>query len=170
MSKKEEMLTAEIARHWLAYDDEIGRLRWARSPCSALPVGRIAGALQRGPQGYRRVILLGRKYLEHRLVWLVVKGAWPAKSIDHIDRCRNNNRISNLRVADSYEQSGNTKVSAKNTSGFRGVVWHKRDKKWQASIRIKGRRSHLGQFDKLEDAANAYKTAAANTFGEFYKP
>jgi hypothetical protein len=113
---------------------------------------------------------LGRKYFEHRLVWLIHTGDWPDRSIDHIDRQKDNNRISNLRLADRYQQMGNTKVSVKNTSGFRGVVWHKRDKKWQASIRVKGKRVHIGLFDNREDAARAYNAAAVSTFGEFYKP
>jgi hypothetical protein len=167
MKKNDEQLTAEVARQLFTYDDQAGHLRWAEAPCNAHCKGKVAGATYRG---YRRIRYLGRKYFEHRLVWLIHTGDWPDRSIDHIDRQKDNNRISNLRLADRYQQMGNTKVSVKNTSGFRGVVWHKRDKKWQASIRVKGKRVHIGLFDNREDAARAYNAAAVSTFGEFYKP
>lgn len=167
MKKNEAKLTAEMARRLFIYDAEIGHLRWAITPNSSFPAGSVAGNVNRG---YRRIKYLGDTFQEHRLVWLIHKGEWPKNQLDHIDRCRDNNRITNLREADKYQQGGNRKLNVSNTSGFRGVVWHKRDKKWQVSIRVKGKRVHIGLFDSKEAAASAYNAAAVIVFGEFYIP
>ena len=44
------------------------------------------------------------------------------------------------------------------TSGYKGVVWHTRDRKWQAQIKPPNgkRRHHLGYFDNEEAAARKF--------------
>lgn len=44
-----------------------------------------------------------------------------------------------------------------NSSGMRGVHWHKRSGKWMASISINGRGKYLGIFTTAEDASDAYE-------------
>ena len=41
-------------------------------------------------------------------------------------------------------------------SRFRGVTWHKKDKKWQAAIKCRGVSRHLGHFRSEVEAALAY--------------
>jgi hypothetical protein len=53
-----------------------------------------------------------------------------------------------------------------NTSGYSGVHWHRRDRKWIARIRVGDRRVHLGSFDDPVEAARAYNRAALEHFGE----
>ena len=43
------------------------------------------------------------------------------------------------------------------TSKYRGVSWHKHNKKWQAQLKIKGKRYHLGYFTDEKQAAKAFK-------------
>ena len=45
------------------------------------------------------------------------------------------------------------------TSQYVGVSWHKQGKKWQAQIKINGRRHYLGLFDNEENAHEAYLKA-----------
>ena len=56
-----------------------------------------------------------------------------------------------------------TNVQKTNTSGFVGVSWHKRIKKWGATISggTKGVQTHLGYFNTPEGASEAYKQARA---------
>ena len=48
----------------------------------------------------------------------------------------------------------NSKLSSKNTSNYKGVIFYKPSNKWRAQIMINGKNKHLGYFDKIEDAIN----------------
>ena len=47
------------------------------------------------------------------------------------------------------------------------ITGNERSRKWVGSIKICGRRRHLGYFDKAEAAHHAYAAAATELFGEF---
>lgn len=87
--------------------------------------------------------------------------------VDHIDGNGLNNTRVNLRVANSTENARNTRLRKDNTSGFKGVTWHKKNRKWRAVIKVDGGQKHLGMFDTLEAAYAAYCKAALHYFGEF---
>lgn len=55
--------------------------------------------------GYYIIMIEGKRYFEHRLVWLYHYGEFPPNNlvIDHIDRNRMNNKIENLRLLSRYE-------------------------------------------------------------------
>ena len=89
------------------------------------------------------------------------------ESVDHIDRDRSNNKIENLRAATSTQNQGNRSLNKTNTSGFRGVGWHKKYNKWVARISINGKLKNIGQFNCIEDAKAAYRKEAIAHFGEF---
>jgi len=54
-----------------------------------------------------------------------------------------------------------------NTSNVKGVSYHKKHKKWQASITIDGIRIHLGYFSNIEDAKQARVDRANEAFGVY---
>ncbi len=87
--------------------------------------------------------------------------------LDHINRDRVDNRTDNLREATASENSQNQSMYKNNKSGFKGVSWFKRDKKWVAQIKIDGKKKHLGYFDCKVEAAIAYNEAAIKHHGEF---
>jgi hypothetical protein len=127
--------------------------------------GEVAGTLT--SNGYREVHVDGRRYYEHRLAWLYIYGRLPQTTIDHINGDRSDNRLSNLREANLFEQARNTKVPKTNTSGIKGVSWDHARKKWYAYINYEGRMISLGRHDALEDAARARSRAEARLFGDF---
>jgi len=86
---------------------------------------------------------------------------------DHIDGDGLNNTRANLREATNAENSRNARLSRSNSSGFKGVAWHKRAQKWQAKIRVDRRWLWLGQYTTREAAAAAYDDAARELHGEF---
>ena len=118
-------------------------------------------------QGYavRNTWTVGRGgvSLMHRMVMLPS----PAQVVDHANGNPLDNRRKNLRVCSQAENNGNLRRPATNTSGFKGVSWFARGSRWVAHIRVNGRSTNLGYFDKAEDAARAYDEAAVLHRGEF---
>lgn len=90
--------------------------------------------------------------------------------VDHINGDGLDNRRSNLRLATGSDNNANRIRLLTNTSGRRGVTWHRQAKRWQAGITRYRKRIHLGLFTDLDAAARAYDTAARALFGEFARP
>lgn len=105
--------------------------------------------------GYRKIGVSGEIYLEHRVVWRIATGKWPAGTIDHINGVKNDNRPCNLREIEIGDQAMNRPIPRNNTSGVHGVTWHKKTGKWQAGIGLKRRHIYLGLFSDLASAAAA---------------
>lgn len=106
---------------------------------------------------------------ENILMHRVILNARSGIDGDHKDENTLNNRRSNLREATRSQNGSNRGRPSNNTSGFKGVSWHKHHCKWGAHIRVNWKLIHLGYFTKAEDAASAYATAAREYFGEFYR-
>jgi hypothetical protein len=91
----------------------------------------------------------------------------PTIVVDHINGNPLDNRRQNLRICTQKENSRNSIKKRTNTSGYKGVSWFKRDKKWRAQIKVNYKAIHLGYFDTLKLAKQAYNQAADRYFGEF---
>ena len=91
----------------------------------------------------------------HRLTFFIHNPSWNIydgsidNSIDHIDGDKLNNNIENLRCVTHQENQWN-QTKAK------GYTWHKQKKKWQAQIKVDGKKIYLGLFDIEENARSAY--------------
>jgi hypothetical protein len=110
-------------------------------------------------KGYRRLSIDSKRYLAHRCAWLFVYGEWPKSVVDHIDGSRENNAISNLRDVSSAMNSQNEKKARSNsTTGCLGVTRHTSDR-FRARIKVGKKVTHLGMFDKPDDAHDAYVRA-----------
>jgi len=123
---------------------------------------KVAGLID---DGYRRVKLLGRHYLAHRIIWKMRTGEEPPNTLDHVNGRRADNRPEQLRPATFAEQNLNKGLYRNNTSGYRGVSFHARNGKWQAKV---GNR-YVGLFLTIEAAAAAREIVARKLFGEFYR-
>lgn len=80
--------------------------------------------------------------------------------IDHINMKRDDNRIINLRLVTRKMNYGNQGKYKNNTSGCKGVFWHKQREKWRAQIGHHKKRIHLGYYDNIENARQAYNLKA----------
>jgi hypothetical protein len=87
--------------------------------------------------------------------------------IDHKNMNKLDNQKDNLRICDASTNGINTKISSKNTSGYRGVHFANDIKRWRASIHLNRKRIWLGVFKTAEEASIAYNLAAKKYFGEF---
>jgi hypothetical protein len=122
----------------------------------------------RDKNGYWLMRVDGHMYAAHRLIWLYVYGSSPSAFIDHRDGNPDNNRIDNLRLATPKQNAINSARRSNNKSGYRGVTWSKRLKKWRAGIKIDGKSYEIGRYELKEDAIAAYREVATRQFGEFY--
>lgn len=94
----------------------------------------------------------------------------PSILVDHKDNNGLNNARLNLRPATQQQNLCNRPATRKNTSGYKGVFWHKKAGKWMAQIKGQGKLKYLGLFLTREEAAAAYDAAAQELHGEFASP
>ena len=99
----------------------------------------------------------------HREMLSVPKGM----EVDHINSYGLDNRRENLRICTTTENAKNRKINKNNTSGYKGVHWHKTANTWQVYLACNKKRIHIGHFTCLIKAAKAYDEAARKYHGEF---
>jgi len=87
--------------------------------------------------------------------------------VDHIDRDSTNNSLSNLRWVTCQQNSFNSQKRKGTTSKYKGVSFHKRDRKWMVNIGFNGKQTYIGAYASEEEAAIVYNTKAKELFGEF---
>ncbi len=158
------MISAKEARKHLRYVASTGQLWW-RIRASGRRMNRPAGSL--AVQGYITVTVCGKSYKAHRLIWLMQTGRWPKPEADHKNTIRRDNRWRNLREATRSQNRMNCSLHKNNTSGHKGVSWHKQHKKWYVTIQKRGKPKFVGLFDDFIPACRAYKFASNKHFGEF---
>lgn len=87
--------------------------------------------------------------------------------VDHINGNKLDNRKCNLRLATNSQNHCNRGKQSNNTSGYKGVFWHKRTQKWVARIGLNRKGISLGLYADPKDASAAYLAASAKYHGEF---
>lgn len=156
-------LTIERLKEVLCYNPETGVFT-RRKTGRGYKLGPVGWT--RPDNGYVEITVDYITYLAHRLAWFYMKGAWPIEEVDHKNRIRNDIRWDNLRAATPIQNRGNLSRPNHNTSGVKGVSWHKKSQTWRAAMSQKNKHIHLGFFTTIEAAAEAYKDAANSYFGE----
>lgn len=105
--------------------------------------------------GYNIVSCCKKKYRRHRIIayaYLNLDIDDPTKQIDHINGNKLCNHVDNLRIVTNQENCHNRPLA-------KGYSWHKRDKKWQATIVVNTKTIHIGYFNTEQDARTAYLQA-----------
>lgn len=153
-------MTADEVRALLSYEAATGLLRWRVAPGGRARLGAIAGTRDR--DGYVVVRYRGRGYKAHRLAWLHWHGVAPRGLIDHINHCRDDNRIANLRDVNAQVNADHLRPDARPTrSGVRGVSWFSQYRKWKATFTYRKRHYFVGHFDTVAAAEIALANARA---------
>lgn len=159
------MLTQEQIKRVLHYNKDSGVFTWLQPVAKRIAIGDVAGNHDR--KGYVRIRFKGVLYHAHRLAWLYVYGEYPVVDIDHVDCNKSNNSIKNLRLATKSDNATNRPLQINNTSGVKGVRWHKRDRVWTASFVFRRKTVYVGSFSSKESAEIAIKRARELTGSEF---
>lgn len=157
-----EIITQDYVKQLFEYRD--GALYWKVKPCKKVLIGEKAG--NKREDGYCLTMINGKRYLNHRLIFLMHHGYFP-QFIDHIDGNPSNNTVENLRSATSIQNQHNRKLGKDNTSGVKGVSWVANRKNWEIRLRINNRRKYFGSFDDLELASLVAQEARDKYHGKF---
>lgn len=141
-------------------DGDLAEFKWramvdVRTVYAMRNSSRVGGQKRVGIQLHRVILsrILGRELLR-------------SEKVDHI---HHNGLIcvrEELRLATTPENGWNQQASLRNTSGYKGVSWHKRNKKFIATLECQGVSHHLGYHLTPEDAARAYNKGAKLYFGD----
>jgi hypothetical protein len=161
----------------LDYEPTTGNLIWKTQPefdrfdrmWNTRYAGTVAGSRKyyNGKPHDIRVKVDYVLYSVHRFIWAMTYGEWVACAIDHIDGNPFNNKLDNLRLATVSQNCCNQGVRRNNSTGHKGVSFHKPTGRFRARI-MKHNKSHiLGYFNSPEEAGAAYALAAAELHGDF---
>lgn len=97
----------------------------------------------------------------HCLLALAFLGPRPnGLVVDHKDRDKTNNHISNLRYVTFSQNRRNSDFAMSATSKYTGVSYFKQTGKWRAAIVIDGKFIHLKYHKEEVEAAKAYDKMA----------
>lgn len=166
-------LTQDLLKELIHYDSETGVFTWkhrdvkyfknetAYKKWNTRFAGKTFGTkytVSHNGKSYITGCILYKQIDLHRLAWIYVYGEMP-NQVDHIDGDGTNNAISNLRNVTPSVNRKNTRRMSTNTSGFCGVSWRSKSKKWRARIMIGKKEIHLGIFDSFSEAVKAREEA-----------
>lgn len=105
--------------------------------------------------GYKVGLINGRTYMASRIIWKLIHGYDPVE-IDHINRIKTDNRLSNLREATRSINCRNRGLLRNNTSGVSGVYLEKSSGLWVVEVNGKryGRRKSKDNAIALRNSIN----------------
>jgi hypothetical protein len=150
----------------LRYDANTGLLYWTTYIYRIKKPGDLAG--HQNASGYIEIRFDRKNYQGHRVAWYLHTGEDPGTlQVEHVDTNRSNNKIDNLRLASSAQNSWNKGKKTGTTSKYKGVAFYARYGKWMSQIRANGKTTHLGYFTDELEAHRAYCLAAVEMHGEF---
>jgi hypothetical protein len=160
-------LTLAEVREQIDYDPVTGVLTWKIAKPRIRP-GRRAGSQRTGPKLYRSITVCKFTLAEHVFIWFWMTGKWPKAgyTIDHKNRIQYDNRWENLREATLSEQQRNTDRYGPN----RGIQVRvgKGGTKYRVRMRPRDNPRNIGTFNTLEEAREAFRSAAKEAYGDFF--
>lgn len=117
------------------------------------------------PAGYGEFYFAGQVGYAHRYAYERFIGPVPdGMVIDH--KCRNKGcvRPDHLHAVEFAVNMQNLGIHANNSSGYRGVSFHKRSRSWRAYVGRDGKYLHAGYHSTAEDAAEAARELRLEIF------
>ena len=138
------MITQERLKELFNYDPLVGLFirKVSRPSCKK---GSIAGT---DNKGYVKICVDKKRFFAHRLAWMYMYGEWPRKEIDHLNHIKDDNRIINLRDVSRSDNARNFPLFLTNTSGYSGLYFNKKKKRWVVQLLQKVRK----EFENKKEA------------------
>ena len=161
------MLTKELCHKYFEYVDGILYRKYVESESKSYNTkyaGKAAGNLD--SRGHLRLSLKNKRYAVHRVIFLMFHGYLP-EEVDHKNNIRTDNRIENLRAATVFQNRHNSLIPSTNTSGIKGVSWHKQNKSWRCSLWTNNKSKEVGGFETKELAEEFMQLWREMAHGEF---
>jgi len=140
--------TQEEVQRLFSYSAIEGVLTRRTTVSSNAKIGDVVGWTN--GDGYLCVRVNKTIYKVHQIVWLHVIGSWATGVIDHINRDKTDNRISNLRDTTVQVNNINKGVRKDSKTGVPNVTWRERDKRYYVACRRDGKQNYVGSFKTLE--------------------
>jgi hypothetical protein len=105
------------------------------------------------------------KYYNHRIIFYLQNGIDPGQNdIDHKDH---NDNTGLLRIATHQQNHFNRRSCVNSSSIYKGVSWHKKEKRWESRIGFNNKVIYIGRYLNEKEAALAYNSKAVELFGEY---
>jgi hypothetical protein len=159
-------LTKELVDRLFEYKD--GLLYWKERPTNSIKIGSKVGTIRvksKGHQGYWATRINKVNVYNHVIVFFIHNGYLPP-AISFINGNTLDYSIENLVERTRSELIQKGRIRKDNTSGYKGVSYSKRDKKWLASISKDNKRTSIGSFSTKEEASKAYLKEELKLYGE----
>lgn len=141
------MLASELNREF-SYDPWKGTLKR-----KVIRKNARVDIVHRNCDDYPKVFFRGVSTTAHRIAYIMYHGYIPdGMEIDHINRNKSDYRIVNLRAVTRKVNMENRGLMKNNTSGFKGVVFHKEQQKWFGRKMRGGIRKTTAYYSTPEEA------------------
>ena len=105
----------------------------------------------------------GKTIRMHRDIMSVADGL----VVDHINYNGLDNQRHNLRVCTVQQNSANSRPRSRNTTGYKGLTFVDKNKKWYVRMTVKGETKCLGYYKWKHKAAEVFNENALKFNGEF---
>lgn len=164
---KPKELTHEYLKQCIDYNQDTGEFKWKISMGSS-SCGNDAFCVHIGKNNHIHIVtkILGKRYMTSRLIVFWMTGYMPSHNrvVMPIDNNVLNLKWSNIKVGSKHEVC--IKQRNKGVLAYKGVSFHKHNKKYVARITINGKQKFLGYYPTESEAAEAYMKAARKHYGE----
>lgn len=150
---------------WKTRGEEYFKSKRGHAIWNSRYTGCIAGSVgthgsNSSKKSYVKVSINKSMFYAHRIIYIIFNGSIDGDlEIDHINGNGLDNKIENLRLVSRVENLKNRRRCSINSSGFNGVSFDKKSKKWHSYINTKNRRYNLGLFDDISEAIRAREEA-----------
>jgi len=130
-------------------------------------LGNQAGSYD--PVSKRSIIQInGKNYKCSRVVYYLATKTDPGEyEVDHIDQDPSNNGINNLRLSTRQQNARNIKLKSSNTTGFKGVSWHKARSLFRCTINLNNESKQICHHICPVRLAYEYNLIATQHHGSF---